>query len=312
MGGALERATKKTGRDARREDESRLPPFAVVFEDDDIVVVDKPPGLLTAPTPESDRNNLSDLLGRRPGSAGRVLVVHRIDLETSGLVVFAKTELANRELSSAFSRPRYRPRLSGGGRGGRSGHDTCNRSPGGRTARRHARRDPRALRSQGDASRLPARDGPHPPDPAAPERRGTPGDRRHPLWRPRTACGRREWRFTRPCWGSPTRVAPAGWSSKAPAGRSGGARGRASAVAAATRHPRARVAQQVGCSVTSARGSTTGVATKPRRGAAFSEVPEACRPLGRGMAIADCRNRGSQNGQLRTSESSPPRKLVGP
>ena len=74
----------------------------MVFEDEDIVVVEKPPGLLTAPTPESDRNNLSDLLTRRPGSAGRVLVVHRIDLETSGLVVFAKTELANRELSARF------------------------------------------------------------------------------------------------------------------------------------------------------------------------------------------------------------------
>jgi 23S rRNA pseudouridine1911/1915/1917 synthase len=102
MGGALERATKRTGRDARQADESRLPQYKVVFEDDDLVVVEKPPGLLTAPTPESDRNNLSDLLARRPGSAGRILVVHRIDLETSGLVVFAKTELANRELSARF------------------------------------------------------------------------------------------------------------------------------------------------------------------------------------------------------------------
>jgi 23S rRNA pseudouridine1911/1915/1917 synthase len=101
MGGALARATPKTGRAARGEDERQLPAFAVVFEDDDIVVVDKPSGLLTAPTPESDRNNLADLLKRRPG-AGPVFVVHRIDLETSGLVVFAKTEDANRELSRRF------------------------------------------------------------------------------------------------------------------------------------------------------------------------------------------------------------------
>ena len=101
MGGALARATQKTGRAARSADERTLPVFTVVFEDDDIVVVEKPSGLLTAPTPESDRNNLADLLKRRPG-AGPVFVVHRIDLETSGLVVFAKTADANRELSHRF------------------------------------------------------------------------------------------------------------------------------------------------------------------------------------------------------------------
>jgi 23S rRNA pseudouridine1911/1915/1917 synthase len=100
LGGALARATKRPGRDARLADESRLPAYTVVFEDDDIVVVDKPAGLLTAPTPESDRNNLADMLSRRAGQ--RVFVVHRIDLETSGLVVFAKTDSANRALSERF------------------------------------------------------------------------------------------------------------------------------------------------------------------------------------------------------------------
>ena len=99
LGGAIERATPKLGREARTADEARLPPFAVVYEDDDVVVVDKPSGVLTAPTPESDRNNLASLLARRPGGAP-VLVVHRIDLETSGLLVFAKTE----EASTAFLR----------------------------------------------------------------------------------------------------------------------------------------------------------------------------------------------------------------
>lgn len=101
LGGALDRATPKLGREARAEDEAQLPAFAVVFEDEDVVVVEKPSGLLTAPTPESDRNNLASLLARRPGG-GPVLVVHRIDLETSGLLVFAKTELANAVLSEKF------------------------------------------------------------------------------------------------------------------------------------------------------------------------------------------------------------------
>jgi 23S rRNA pseudouridine1911/1915/1917 synthase len=74
-----------------------------VHEDDDLVVVDKPAGLLTAPTPESDRGNLADLLARRAGAAGGpVFVVHRIDLQTSGLLVFARSERANRELSARF------------------------------------------------------------------------------------------------------------------------------------------------------------------------------------------------------------------
>jgi 23S rRNA pseudouridine1911/1915/1917 synthase len=101
LGGAFERATPKLGRDARTSDDARLPPFAVVYEDEDLVVVDKPSGLLTAPTPESDRGNLAGLLARRPGGAP-VFVVHRIDLETSGLLVFAKTDDANRALSERF------------------------------------------------------------------------------------------------------------------------------------------------------------------------------------------------------------------
>jgi 23S rRNA pseudouridine1911/1915/1917 synthase len=103
MGGAFSRATKRPGREARGKDESRLPPHTIVFEDDDLVVVEKPAGLLTAPTPESDRNNLAMLLSRRiPGPEPSVFVVHRIDLETSGLVVFAKTPHANRVLSEKF------------------------------------------------------------------------------------------------------------------------------------------------------------------------------------------------------------------
>jgi 23S rRNA pseudouridine1911/1915/1917 synthase len=119
LGGTLERATQRTGREARATDEARLAPYTVVFEDEDLIVVEKPPGVLTAPTPESDRNNLVSLLSRRlPAQAAEgdeggegaaagatpapVLVVHRIDLETSGLLVFAKTELANTVLAERF------------------------------------------------------------------------------------------------------------------------------------------------------------------------------------------------------------------
>jgi 23S rRNA pseudouridine1911/1915/1917 synthase len=102
LGGAFERATKEVGAAARAADAAFLPPFAVVHEDDDLVVVDKPAGLLTAPTPESDRGNLADLLARRGGGRAPIFVVHRIDLETSGLLVLAKSGRANHALSAAF------------------------------------------------------------------------------------------------------------------------------------------------------------------------------------------------------------------
>jgi 23S rRNA pseudouridine1911/1915/1917 synthase len=100
VGGALERATKKLGQASRAQDEARLPLFRVVYRDADLVVADKPSGLLTAPTPESDRGNLARALAEaleRP-----VFVVHRLDLETSGLLVFALTEDANRALAERF------------------------------------------------------------------------------------------------------------------------------------------------------------------------------------------------------------------
>jgi len=99
LGGALERA-QGVGLAAREREEARLPAFTIVFEDDDLIIVDKPAGLVTAPTPESDRGNLLDLLSRR---GGRVWLVHRIDLMTSGLLVFAKTPEANKILGERFA-----------------------------------------------------------------------------------------------------------------------------------------------------------------------------------------------------------------
>jgi 23S rRNA pseudouridine1911/1915/1917 synthase len=87
---------------ARGADAEPPPPFAIVHEDEQIVVVDKPAGLITAPTPESDRGNLLDLLLRR--DQGPVWLVHRIDRATSGLLVFARTPEANRVLADRFAR----------------------------------------------------------------------------------------------------------------------------------------------------------------------------------------------------------------
>jgi len=89
MGGVLERVA-----------EAKSPPvFEIVHADDAIVIVDKPAGLVTAPTPESDRGDLLDLVSRQ---FGEIYLVHRIDLPTSGLLVFARTRDANKALGELF------------------------------------------------------------------------------------------------------------------------------------------------------------------------------------------------------------------
>ena len=81
--------------------ERTAPPLAptLVHLDDHVIVVIKPAGLVTAPTPESDRGDLLDQLGR---AHGEVFLVHRLDLPTSGLLVFARTRAANKRLGDAF------------------------------------------------------------------------------------------------------------------------------------------------------------------------------------------------------------------
>ena len=90
-------------------------PLAVVFEDDDLAVVNKPAGMMVhagAGATESARNrgtlvnallhrfqSLSDVGGdMRPG------IVHRLDRNTSGLIVVARNDLAHRRLADQFSK----------------------------------------------------------------------------------------------------------------------------------------------------------------------------------------------------------------
>lgn len=80
-------------------------PVAVVYEDDHILVVDKPAGLSVHPGAGRDRGTLVNaLMGRGTTLSGvgaplRPGIVHRLDKDTSGLLVVAKTDLAHRILS---------------------------------------------------------------------------------------------------------------------------------------------------------------------------------------------------------------------
>jgi 23S rRNA pseudouridine1911/1915/1917 synthase len=78
-----------------------------VYEDDALFVVDKPSGLLTVATDREKRDTLfvrlnAYLKGRGPSRQTRVWVVHRLDQETSGLVLFAKSELVKQRLQEAW------------------------------------------------------------------------------------------------------------------------------------------------------------------------------------------------------------------
>jgi len=89
-------------------------PLEIVFEDEDLLVVDKPAGLVVHPAPGHARGTLvnallhhvPDLEGiggvRRPG------LVHRLDRDTSGLLLVAKNELSHRTLSAALKRREIR------------------------------------------------------------------------------------------------------------------------------------------------------------------------------------------------------------
>ncbi|MBI3826901.1 MAG: RNA pseudouridine synthase [Candidatus Rokubacteria bacterium] len=77
----------------------------LVHEDDDLLVVDKPAGLLTIATErERDRTAyrmLREYVHALPGRV-RLFIVHRLDRETSGLLVFAKSPEAKRRLQAQF------------------------------------------------------------------------------------------------------------------------------------------------------------------------------------------------------------------
>lgn len=74
----------------------------IIFEDDDIVIINKPPFYLTIPDRFSpEKKNAFAWLNER---YGRVFIVHRLDKETSGILIFAKNEAAHRNLSMQFEK----------------------------------------------------------------------------------------------------------------------------------------------------------------------------------------------------------------
>ncbi|MCC7379358.1 MAG: RNA pseudouridine synthase, partial [Chitinophagaceae bacterium] len=71
----------------------------IVFENKEFVAINKPAGLLSIPDREQTQVSLKDMLIEKYGS---IFTVHRLDRDTSGLIIFAKTEAAHKFLSNLF------------------------------------------------------------------------------------------------------------------------------------------------------------------------------------------------------------------
>ncbi|MDQ6846486.1 MAG: RluA family pseudouridine synthase [Candidatus Dormibacteraeota bacterium] len=84
--------------------------LTVVYEDEALAVIDKPPGMVVHPAPGHAAGTLADGLRQRGstwsqlGGEQRPGIVHRLDRDTSGLLVVAKTEAAHRSLSLQLQR----------------------------------------------------------------------------------------------------------------------------------------------------------------------------------------------------------------
>ena len=89
-------------------------PFGLVHEDEHLAVIEKPSGMVVHPAPGNPSGTLVNALLHRldrlsaVGGELRPGIVHRLDKETSGLLVVAKTDVAHRGLAQAISERRVR------------------------------------------------------------------------------------------------------------------------------------------------------------------------------------------------------------
>jgi len=102
----------------------------IVFEDEFIMVVNKPPGLLVVPTPKNEGHTLTSILnhpegprrtsprgthayGARVGFRARAYPCHRLDRDTSGLIIYAKKRDIQDKMADAFRQRKVKKRYIG-------------------------------------------------------------------------------------------------------------------------------------------------------------------------------------------------------
>lgn len=89
-------------------------PLTIVHEDDDLLIIDKPAGMLTHPAPGHSSGTLVNALLARRGALGTVAgrqrpgIVHRLDRATSGLLLVARNDRAQAALMAQLKARRVR------------------------------------------------------------------------------------------------------------------------------------------------------------------------------------------------------------
>lgn len=83
--------------------------ISILYEDYDIIVIDKIHGLLTVPNDKEKENTVEYLLGNyvqkgNPKSKKRVFIVHRLDKDTSGILILAKSEQSRKYLQDNWKK----------------------------------------------------------------------------------------------------------------------------------------------------------------------------------------------------------------
>jgi RluA family pseudouridine synthase len=82
-------------------------PYGTIYEDEWLMVIDKPSGMLVIPTPKKETDTLTDILNRdlnARGAGPNAYPCHRLDRETSGLIVYAKGKAVQRLMMDEFKK----------------------------------------------------------------------------------------------------------------------------------------------------------------------------------------------------------------
>ena len=91
---------------SRSRMEKKYREFTIIFEDDNLIVIEKAAGLLSMATKNEKRNTAFSMLSdyvKQQDPSNKIFIVHRLDRDTSGLMVFAKNEKIKRILQENWN-----------------------------------------------------------------------------------------------------------------------------------------------------------------------------------------------------------------
>lgn len=101
--------------------------FSIIFENDDFIAINKEPGMLTIPDRHDETQlSLYKILNQK---YGKIFIVHRLDRDTSGLILFAKNETTHKYLSQLFEQRNIQKKYLGIVRGSMPGKEDSIREP---------------------------------------------------------------------------------------------------------------------------------------------------------------------------------------